>query len=319
MADFESHRQPVEQVSTPQPQRRAGLIAAIVATVVVLASGIIGITSYLLLKHQNPPPEPQPRNPHHLRVRPPAHSTSPPPPPNALNGLLLSVDQINTAMGTTDMSSVGTMTAMQDNSSWVSDQACLPLSAAAQAKVYAGTGYSAVRAQVVAKAQQNTVDQAVVSFSSAQEAGSFFTASAQSWQACSNRQFTLSANGNSQVNTVGPLSNTNGTLSATVTPANSLGVCDRALTVANNVAIDVTACVGPPGAGHQHRRPDRRQSAFGRAATSLSGELHAQHAVWSRRRAVAKDLPSCRSQDVGDRSQRSVGAYEVKGWPCHHR
>jgi hypothetical protein len=25
-------------------------------------------------------------------------------------------------------------------------------------------------------------------------------------------------------------------------------VCERALTVANNVAIDVTACVGPPGA-----------------------------------------------------------------------
>ena len=247
MADFESHRQPVEQVSTPEPQRRAGLIAAIVATVVVLASGIIGITSYLVLKHQNPPrtPTAQPASP-----ASPTSSTlpSPPPPPNALNGLLLSVDQINTAMGTTDMSSVGTMAEMQDSSSWVSDQACLPLSAAAQAKVYAGTGYSAVRAQVVAKAQQNIVDQAVVLFSSAQEAGSFFTASAQSWQACSNRQLTISANGNSQVNTVGPLSNTNGTLSATVTPANSLGVCDRALTVANNVAIDVTACVGPPGA-----------------------------------------------------------------------
>jgi serine/threonine kinase PknH len=140
------------------------------------------------------------------------------------------------------------MTAMPDNSSWVSDQACLPLSAAVQAKVYAGSGYSAVRAQVIAKAQQNTVDQAVVSFPSAQEASSFFTASIQSWQACSNRQFTLAANGNSQQQTVGPVSNTNGTLSATVTPANSLGTCERALTVANNVAVDVTACVGPPGA-----------------------------------------------------------------------
>ena len=151
-------------------------------------------------------------------------------------------------MGTTGMSSVGTMTAMPDNSSWVSDQACLPLSAAVQAKAYAGSGYSAVRAQVVAKAQQNTVDQAVVLFPSAQDAASFFTASTQSWQACSNRQFTLAANGNSQEQTVGPVSNTNGTLSATVTPANSLGVCERALTVANNVAIDVTACMGPPGA-----------------------------------------------------------------------
>jgi serine/threonine protein kinase len=247
MADFESNRAPVEPVPTPQPRRRAGLIAVIAGTVVALASGIIGVTGYVLLKHQNPSrtPTAQPAPPSS-----PTSSTlqSPPPPPNALNGLLLSVDQINTAMGTTDMSSVGTMTAMQDNSSWISDQACLPLSAAAQAKVYAGSGYSAVRAQVVAKAQQNIVDQAVVLFSSAQEAGSFFTASAQSWRACSNRQFTISANGNSQLNTVGPLSNTNGTLSATVTPANSLGVCDRALTVANNVAIDVTACVGPPGA-----------------------------------------------------------------------
>jgi serine/threonine kinase PknH len=247
VADFESYRQPVEPVPTPQPRRRAGLIAAIVATVVVLASGIIGITGYLLLKHRHPSQTPtaQPAPP-----STPTSSTlqSPPPPPNALNGLLLSVDQINTAMGTTDMSSVGTMTAMQDNSSWVSDQACLPLSAAAQTKVYAGSGYSAVRAQVVAKAQQNFVDQAVVLFPAAQDAGSFFTASAQSWQACSNRQFTLAANGNSQVNTVGPVSNTNGTLSATVTPANSLGVCERALTVANNVAIDVTACAGPSGA-----------------------------------------------------------------------
>jgi serine/threonine-protein kinase len=151
-------------------------------------------------------------------------------------------------MGTTGMSSVGTMTEMSDTSFAVSDQACLPLSAAAQAKAYAGSGYSAVHAQVVAKAQQNVLNQAVVLFPSAQAAGSFFAASAQAWQACSNRQFTLAANGNSQVNTVGPVSNTDETLSATVTPANSLGVCERALTVANNVAVDVTACVGPSGA-----------------------------------------------------------------------
>jgi serine/threonine kinase PknH len=247
VADFGSNRQTFEPVPTPQRQRRVGLIAAIVATVVVVASGIMGITGYLLLKHRHPSQTPT------AQPAPPASPTSstlqsPAARPNALDGLLLSPDQINTAMGTTGMSSVGAMTEMPDNSSWVSDQACLPLSAAAQAKVYAGSGYSAVRAQVVGKAQQNFVDQAVVLFSSAQDAGSFFTASTQNWQACSNRQFTLAANGNSQVNSVGPVSNTNGTLSATVTPANSLGACDRALTVANNVAIDITACVGPPGA-----------------------------------------------------------------------
>jgi serine/threonine protein kinase len=247
MADFGSNRQPLEPVQTPHPPHRAGLIAAIVATVVVLASGVIGLTGYVLLKHR------QPSQPTTAQSAPPSNPTSstlqsPPPPPSALNGLLLSVDQINTAMGTTGMSSVGTMTEMPDNSFMVSDPACLPLSAAVEAKAYAGSGYSAVHAQVLAKAQQSVVDQAVVLFASAQDAGSFFTASAQSWQACANRQFTLAANGNSQVNTVGPVSNTTGTLSATVTPANSLGVCERALTVANNVAVDVTACVGPPGA-----------------------------------------------------------------------
>ena len=238
---------PTPPVPTLQPKRRTGLIVAVVATVVVLASGIMGITGYLLLRHphasQTPTAQPAPP------PGPTSNAPLPPPAPaNALDGLLLSADQINTAMGATGMSSVGTMTTMPDNSFAVSDQACLPLSAAVEAKVYAGSGWSDVRAQVVAKAQQNAVDQAVVSFSSAHDAGSFFTASTQSWQACSNRQFTLSANGNSQVNTVGPVSNTNGTLSATVTPANSLGVCERALTVANNVAIDVTACAGPRGA-----------------------------------------------------------------------
>jgi serine/threonine kinase PknH len=253
MADFGSNRQAFQQVPTPQRQRRVGLIAAVVATVVVLAAGIIGITSYLLLKDRHPSqsptaqPAPTASPTASTAPSPPPTLQSPPPPPSALNGLLLSPDQINTAMGTTDMSSVGSMTTMPDNSFAVSDQACLPLSAAAEAKVYAGSGYTAVRAQVVAKPPQNAVNQAVVLFSSAQAADAFFTASAQGWQACANHQFTISANGNSQVNTVGPVSNTDGTLSATVTPANSLGVCERALTAANNVVIDVTACVGPQG------------------------------------------------------------------------
>ena len=233
VTDVGSDRQHAEPVPTPRrPHRRSALIAGIFTTVAVLAVGIIG---YLLLNHPQP-------------SQTPSTSQAPPPPPGALDGLLLSVEQINTAMGTTGMSSAGTMIVMPDNSFMLSDQACLPLSAAAQAKVYSGSGYSAVKAQVVAKAQQIVVDQAVVLFPSPQDAGSFFNASAQSWQACSGRQFTLAANGNSQVQTVGLVSNTNGTLSATVTPANSPGTCERALTVANSVAIDVTACLSPPGA-----------------------------------------------------------------------
>jgi hypothetical protein len=46
-----------------------------------------------------------------------------------------------------------------------------------------------------------------------------------------------------QVWTVGPVSNTNGTLSDTQTTQAGNGfTCQRALTVTNNVAIDVAAC-----------------------------------------------------------------------------
>jgi serine/threonine kinase PknH len=253
LADFGPTRQPVAPAPTPQPQRRTGLLVAIVATVVVAADGIIGVTGYLLLKQRHPSPTPtaQPAPPSSLTPNTPQPTPAPPPPPpppNALDGLLLSVEDIDTAMGTTGMSSVGTMTTMPDFSSRVPDKACLPLAYAVQPNVYAGSGSGTMRAEVVQKPQQNAVTQAVVLFPSPQAASSFFTASTQSWQACSNRQFTIAMNGNSQLQTVGPISNTNGTLSATVTPAGSLGFCERALTAANDVAVDVTTCAGPAGA-----------------------------------------------------------------------
>jgi serine/threonine kinase PknH len=229
LAAVTRRRRPKPSVHEARPQLRA----AIAATGALVTVGIIGLTGHLLLTY---------RSQSHTATGQPA------PQPNPLNGLLLSAGQIDTAMGTTGMSPVGSMTTLTDNSFAVPDQACLPLSAAAETKVYANSGYLDVRAQVVAKDQQNAVNQSVVLFSSPQAAGSFFAASATSWQDCSNRQFTISANGNSQVNTVGTVSDTGGVLSATVTPANSLGVCERALTAAGNVVVDVTACSGPTGA-----------------------------------------------------------------------
>jgi len=47
---------------------------------------------------------------------------------------------------------------------------------------------------------------------------------------------------------VGPIANTNGTLSTTDTLKGGNGwACQRALTVSNNIAIDVAACPNNPG------------------------------------------------------------------------
>ena len=190
----------------------------------------------------------------------PSSSISQPPSPTvapvaeaALDGLLLSPDQINTAMGATAMTVSTASATMYNDSGVVSDQACLPLTSAGESAEYAGKGWSALRGQELqgpGNAVTYFVQQAVVLFPSAHDAGAFFAASTQSWSACSNRQFTINQDGQ-RVWTVGPVSNTNGTLSATKTPQGGNGrVCQRALSVANNVAIDIVACsYTAPGAG----------------------------------------------------------------------
>jgi hypothetical protein len=164
---------------------------------------------------------------------------------------VLSPDQINTAMGATGMTVSGPNLpgSWYDDSVQVPDRSCLPINDAAEELVYAGSGWSGVRNQELSEpgVSTHTVQQGVVLFSSAQNADAFFTASARQWPACANRQFTKTAAGKpDEVLTVGPVSNTNGTLSATQTagPISSWAweSCQRALTVTNNVAIDVEAC-----------------------------------------------------------------------------
>ena len=86
---------------------------------------------------------------------------------------------------------------MPDFSSRVPDRGCLSLAYAVQSEVYAGSGWSVMRAEVDQKPQQNAVTQAVVLFTSPQDAGSLHTASTKSWMACSQRQFTIAMNGTS--------------------------------------------------------------------------------------------------------------------------
>jgi serine/threonine kinase PknH len=150
------------------------------------------------------------------------------------------------------MTVTGTITTLPDGSGQVPDKSCVPLEGAGQATVYADSGWTAVSGQRVAdQSHAHLVEQVVVSFPSAREAHAFFASSAQRWPACANRQHDENTTaGQTQAHTAGPVSNTNGTLSATITGVlarnGATGVCERALTVANNVAIDIDACGATP-------------------------------------------------------------------------
>jgi tetratricopeptide (TPR) repeat protein len=163
----------------------------------------------------------------------------------ALKGFLLSPEQINTAMGATDMRVMNSGVAMSDDSGMTKPKECRAIDGSAQAQVYAGSNFMAERDQTLQDGYHfaHFAKQAVVLFPSAKKADAFLTASAQQWPAC--HQYTRI-----QTQwTVGAISNTNGTLSTTATQQNANAPgwgCGRALAARNNVVIDVITCSANP-------------------------------------------------------------------------
>jgi serine/threonine-protein kinase len=181
---------------------------------------------------------------------PASTTTTPAKPPvaeTALDGFLLSPADVNTAMGATDMTVSGSYKTLVDDSGVVADKACRITAIDADTDSYADSGWTAVREQSLRERDRHSAhytEQAVVLFPSADKAAAFYTATAQRWPACSNRQFTRTPKGGaSQQWAVGPISNSGGTLSNTTTEQGGSGeVCERAVTVADNVAVDVSTC-----------------------------------------------------------------------------
>jgi hypothetical protein len=178
----------------------------------------------------------------------PSVTAAPPVWDTALPGLLLGPEQVNAAMGATEMAVTKTRVEMSDDSASMEPRECLAVDGSAQAQIYAGSAFTAERDQTFQDGDNFThfVEQAVVLFASAKQAGEFFTASAQQWPAC--HQYTHTQSGS--VWTVGPISNANGTLSTNATEQNAKApgwACGRALATRNNVVIDVNTCSSNPG------------------------------------------------------------------------
>ncbi len=169
---------------------------------------------------------------------------------SAIEGLLLDVDQINNALNATSMKVWFNAKAMWDWSSGISDKNCLAVDGPAQDEVYAGTGWTAMRGQRLddsvddSKKRNHYAIQAVVAYPSAHDADAFYNSSVQSWSACANRRFSDVTPGQPDtVWTVADINKVSGTLSTSeVQEGGDDWACQRALTVRNNVAIDIVTC-----------------------------------------------------------------------------
>jgi PknH-like extracellular domain len=169
---------------------------------------------------------------------------------SALDGLLLDASQINAALSATSMKVWFSGKVMWDWSTSVSDTNCLAIDGPAQDKVYANTGWTAIRGQRLddsvddSKRRKHYAIQAVVIFPSARDASAFYDSSTQTWPACSNRRFSdLNPGKPDTVWSVSGTTNDNGMLTTSQVQEGGDGwTCQRALTVRNNVAIDIVTC-----------------------------------------------------------------------------
>jgi hypothetical protein len=164
-----------------------------------------------------------------------------------LDALLLSPEQINPLMGATGLAVTRKHDAMSDDSATMQPRECLAIDGAAQAQVYGGSGFTAMRDQALNDGNSFThyAEQAVVLFPTAKQAKVFFIASGLRWPAC--HQYTHTQSGTEW--TVGEISDSDGALSTTATQLNAKAggwACGRALAVKNNVIVDVNTCSANP-------------------------------------------------------------------------
>jgi PknH-like protein len=164
-----------------------------------------------------------------------------------LDDLLLSPEQISPMMGAKDMAVTRRHDAMADDSATMRPKECLAIDGAAQAQVYANSGFTAVRDRALNDGDNFThyAEQAVVLFPTAKLGRVFLIASALRWPAC--HQYTHIQSGTEWI--VGPISDTNGALSVIATQQNARAggwACGRALALKNNVIVDVNTCSPDP-------------------------------------------------------------------------
>ena len=106
-----------------------------------------------------------------------------------LDRILLPIEQINTIVGSTRMEVTSEVDEMTDHSAEVSAPDCLGAVYGAEAPVYEGTDWIAVRDQVAREPgadNDHWVEQVAVLYPDAQNAQDFFDDSKATWQDCAN-------------------------------------------------------------------------------------------------------------------------------------
>jgi hypothetical protein len=202
---------------------------AALTSVLVLACAVVAACTRLTGGHAVPAD--------HDGPRPVAASTLP--------DLLMEASTVSDIMGSVGMRVTDARTRMFDSGKQFPDRDCMAAWTPVEQSVYADTHWTATIVQTLSEAAlDHFVIQAVTAFHTRGDAQNFFDATARGWTPCGERSFTTSKDGYSDTPwTFDVVADVDSTVWMTQHQNDSAGwSCQRALRVANNVAIDVLAC-----------------------------------------------------------------------------
>ena len=161
-----------------------------------------------------------------------------------LDEILLTIEELNRIVGSTRMEVASELDEMTDHSAEVSDPDCLGAVYGAEEPVYAGTGWTAMRDQLVREPDEDNdhwVEQTAVLYPSAENAQMFFADSTLTWQDCANAAIGV-GEGNYlwELDDVG-VGETLITQRTTQEGADGWA-CQHALSVVSNLTVEAWAC-----------------------------------------------------------------------------
>ncbi|MFL6082851.1 MAG: sensor domain-containing protein [Mycobacterium sp.] len=170
-------------------------------------------------------------------------------PDSALSGLLLSADDLNTIMGTNGMTPHPPVAQMGDHRNLLPNLNCLGVWQVNEAPIYDQSHWKTLRQQMFRSPDidqwDSLVVQSVVSYRTADGAREFLTESTDRWSKCTNHNVNIQLNGQAlPAWHSGGLTKTDTRLALPYTrgTGDQTRSCQRVLSMAANVILDIQAC-----------------------------------------------------------------------------
>ena len=207
---------------------RACALGGVLASVVLL-SGCVGRVSGTAVRAQNV-----------------GAIDVPPLDESQLDDVLLSIDELNGIVGSTQMKITVELEEMSDHSAEVSDPDCLGAIYGAEGPVYEGTGWTVMRDQVAREPDEDNdhwVEQTAVLYPSAENAQKFFDDSKSVWEDCAGSAISVDDADASYLWQIDNVAAKDTLITQLTTQEDADGwACQHALSVVANLTVEAWAC-----------------------------------------------------------------------------